>query len=74
MSTGHDVERRKTQVNDPRVQPRSAGLNTVNAERKACDHGNHEVHMKQNKTQKGENGKPRSQCSKTLARKREKDL
>mmetsp|Transcript_26028 Transcript_26028/g.68341 ORF Transcript_26028/g.68341 Transcript_26028/m.68341 type:complete len:327 (+) Transcript_26028:4016-4996(+) len=54
---GHDVDRRKTQVHVPRVQPRSAGLSTVIAERKSCGHGNHEVRFEQEA--KDENGKPR---------------
>ena len=49
MSTlrGYDVQRRKTQFHVPRVQPQSAGLSTVIAERNACGHGNHDVHIKQ---------------------------
>ena len=59
MSTlrGHEVERRKTQVHVPRVQPQSAGLSTVKAERKTCGHGNHEVRIKRDA--KDENGKLR---------------
>ena len=54
---GHDVERRKAQVYVPGVQPRSAGLSTVIAERKPCGHGNHEVRFEQEA--KDENSKPR---------------
>merc|ERR1712136_129532 len=46
---------RKTQVHVPRVQPQSAALSTVIAERRSCGHGNHEVRFEQDA--EDENGK-----------------
>ena len=52
MSTlrGHDVERRKTQVHVPRVQPQSAGLSTVTAERPWEPRGAHQTGTQRTRT------------------------